>query len=238
MMLNLRSFLTAVAVCGLVYANGDSLSANTIIKLNLGDVTPDLQMDIAGVLRTADDGNNGTTGDQDTNIEFTDFLDPLPDVITPIASVSLRNLLRTGPADLLSNPGLVTQAFAGGSFELYDPSNTLLLSGAISTSSLVGTLSPPGAGGVFTTGVVLVTGGVLADSIVPNSLSLSMNLTNVNGGNGFSLTRDLLLNPFITDTSISITGTASPPGNFPEPGSLVLAAVAVIGATGFRRRAH
>jgi hypothetical protein len=238
MMLNLRSFFTAVAVCALVYANCDSLSAATIIKLNLGNVTPDLQMDIAGVLRTADDGNAGTIGDQDTDIEFTSFLEPAPDITTPIASVSLNNLLRTGPADLVTNPGFVTQAFLGGSFSLYDPSNVLLLSGSISTSSLVGTMSPPGAGGVFTTGTVLVTGGVLADLIVPNSLALSMNLTNVNGGSGFGVTGGVLLNPFLSDASISISGTPTLIGeNFPEPASFVLVSIAMIAATGFRRRA-
>lgn len=237
MMLNLRSFFAAVAVCALVLANCGSLSAATIIKLNLGDVTPDLQMNGAGTLGTANDGANGTLGDQNTDVEFTGFLEPAPDINTGNASISLHNLIRTGAADLVTNPGLVTQAFVGGSFELYDPSNTLLLSGTISTSSLVGTLSPPGAGGVFTTGAVLVTGGVFADLIVPNSLALSMNLTNVNGGNGFSVTGELL-NQFITDTSISISGTPTTIGeNFPEPASLVLTAIAMIGAIGFRRRA-
>jgi hypothetical protein len=238
MTLDLRSIFTAVAACALVYANCDSLSAATIIKLNLGNVTPDLQMNAAGLLGTANDGNNATAGDQDTDVQFTGFLEPAPDITTPIASISLSNLLRTGAADLVTNPGLVTQAFVGGSFGLYDPSNTLLLSGTISTSSLVGTLSPPGAGGVFTTGVVLVTGGVLADLIVPNSLALSLNLTNVNGGNGFSVTGGLVLNPFVTDTSLNISGNPTTIGeNFPEPGTLMLAAVAMIAATGFRRRA-
>src|SRR3954471_4661218 len=188
MMLNLRSFFAGAAVCALVSTNCGSLSAGTIIKLNLGNVSPDLQMDVAGLLGTANDGINATTGDQNTDVEFTDFLEPAPDINTATASVSLHNLLRTGPADLVTNPGLVTQNFVGGSFELYDPANTLLLSGSIGTSSLVGTLSPPGAGGVFTTGPVLVTGGVMAGLVVPNSLALSMNLTNVNGGNGFSVT--------------------------------------------------
>ena len=95
MMLNLRSFFTAVAVCALVYANCDSLSAATIIKLNLGNVTPDLQMDIAGLLGTADDGNNGTAGKQDTDVEFTGFLEPAADITTADASITLSNLLRT-----------------------------------------------------------------------------------------------------------------------------------------------
>lgn len=237
MMLNLRLFFSSVAVCALVCANCDSLSAATIIKLNLGNVSPDLQMNELGLLGTANDGNAATAGDQDTDIDFTGFLEPAADVTTSIASVSLSNLVRTGAADLATNPGLVTQGFVGGSFSLYDPANTLLLSGTISTSALVGTLSPPGTGSTFTTGTVLVTGGALADLIVTDSLALSMNLTNVNGGTGFKVTSGVL-EPFFTDASIAVSGTATTAGqNFPEPSSLVLVAGAMFAAGGFRRRA-
>src|SRR3954467_4195301 len=202
MMLKLRAFFSAAAVCALIFANSNSLQATTIIKLNLGNSGPDLSMS-GGILGTANDGNATTTGDQNTALEYTDFLDPLSDINTPVASFTLSNLVASGPPTV-SGP-IVIQNFTGGTLNLYDPSNALLLSGLLTTSNLQGTIGPPGTGAVFTTNLATVTGGSLLPFIVPTSLGLSMTLTNVNGGAGFSTgpgSAGLVLNGFVADSSV------------------------------------
>jgi hypothetical protein len=235
MMLKLRRFLVGAAVCALIYTNACALHAGTILKLDLGNVGPDLSMNASGVLGTADDANAGTTGNQNTGIEFTGFLEPIPDINTSVASFTLSNLAAAGPATVFSP--VVVQNFVGGTFSLYDQSNSLLLSGSLSSSSLQGTLGPPGTGAVFTTNVALVTGGFLAPFILPNTLDLSMQLTNVNGGTGFSV--DGILNQFSADSFVSISGDPTPLGeNFPEPGTLVLGSIALFAAAALRRRSR
>jgi hypothetical protein len=225
------------ALCALIYTNACGLYASTIIKLNLGNVGPDVSMNALGILGTANDGNAVTTGDQNTDVEYTGFLEPIPDINTSVASFSLSNLARSGPA-IASIPGFVIQNFAGGTFNLYDPSNSLLLSGLLTTSSLQGTTGPPGTGAVFTTNIASVTGGSLAAFIVPTSLALSMNLTNVNGGAGFSVGDGVVLNPFVADSVVNISGDPTPlGGGLPEPGTLVLATIALFAGTAVRRRA-
>jgi hypothetical protein len=232
-----RPTIVGAALCALVYASACGLQASTIIKLNLGNAGPDVSMNAAGVLGTSNDGNAATTGDQNTDIEYTGFLEPLPDINTSTASFTLSNLVRTG-APNVSVPGFVIQNFTGGTLNLYDPSNTLLLSGLLTTSSLQGTTGPPGTGAVFSTNLATVTGGFLAPFIVPGSLALSMNLTNVNGGAGFSVNGGVLLNPFVADSFANISGDPTPlGGGLPEPGTLVLATLALFAGTAVRRRA-
>jgi hypothetical protein len=236
MMSKLRVFFCGAAVCALIFSNTSALQAATIIKLNLGNIGPDLSMNAAGILGTANDGDAATTGDQNTAIEYTGFLDPLSDINTPVASFTLSNLAAAGPATV-SGP-VVLQNFAGGTLNLYDPSNALLLSGLLTTSNLQGTLGPPGTGAVFTTNIATVTGGSLAPFIVPTSLGLSMTLTNVNGGAGFSLTGGTVLNPFLADSSVSILGDPTDlGGHIPEPGTIFLATAALFAGAVVRRRA-
>jgi hypothetical protein len=233
-----RLYLSGAAVCALIFANASSLHASTIIKLNLGNAGPDLSMNAVGVLGTASDGDVGTTGDQNTNIEYTSFLDPIPDINASIASFTLSGLTASGPPQLFGS--LAFQNFSGGTFSLYDSSNLLLLSGLLTTSNLQGTVGSPGTGAVFSTGVASVTGGVLSDQIETNSLGLSMTLSNVNGGTGLSLSLiDGSLNGFLADTVVSILGDPSTPGGgLPEPGTLVLATLALFSASVVRRRSQ
>ena len=232
-MSNLRSFLAGAAVCALISASACNLHAATILKLDLGNIGPDLQM-TGGFLGTVSDSIPGTTGDQNTSIEYTGFLDPIPDVNTPIASFTLTGLSRSG--DAVVSGSLVLQDFSGGTLELYDAFNTLLLSGTLAASNLQGTIGPPGTGAVLTTNFATVTGGVLFDFIVPGSLTVSMGLTGVNGGNGLSVTGNTL-NPFQAESVVNIDALPTPTGaNFPEPGSFLLAAMALSAGTAVRRR--
>ena len=235
MMLKLRLILSGATLSALICSNASQ--AATIMKLNLGNVSPDLHMTAGGFLSTADDGNAATAGNQDTAIDFTDFLEPASDVLTPVASFTLTNLSRNGLADTTTAPGFVIQNFNSGTFDLYSPDNTLLLSGSLTTSTLTGTLSAPGAGGVFSTGIVSVTGGVFADLIVTNSLGLSMTLSEVNNSNGFTVGLDGILGEFFADSSINISGNPTSIGeNFPEPGSFILAAIGLLAGSAVRRR--
>jgi hypothetical protein len=208
-----------------------SIHADTFIKLDLGGSGPDLQMNSAGVLSTADDGNAGTLGNQNTSVQFTAFLEPLPDINTNSASVTLNGLAVAGPA--LTFGDLVIQNFFGGQFSLFDSANALLLQGSINASSLTGTVGPPGTGSVFTTTFGTITGGTLAPLIQPGSLSLSISLTNINGGSGFSLVSGNLA-PFLADGSLDLAGQAAVPE--PTTSLLIMLATGAAGAWRLRRR--
>jgi hypothetical protein len=230
MMLNLRRTFTALALCAAICLATSVAHAATIIKLNLGSVGPDVQMNGAGVLSTANDGAAATTGDQNTDVEFTGFLDGSnPDITTTNASFSLGGLQAVGPANVFGS--LVIQNFLGGQFNLYDTANNLLLQGPLTNSALTGVMGPPGTGALFTTTLGTVTGGSLAPSILPGSVSLSMNLTNVNGGLGFGVgvSAPVLL-PFSADASVNIAGEV------PEPTSILLVLAGAAVAVAARRQ--
>lgn len=232
MMLKLRLLTFGSALCALMLAVSSASYAGTIIKLNLGGTGPDVSMNAGGLLSTTSDGNAGTTGDQNTAVEYTGFLDPPHvDINAAIASYSMSGLQAVGVPQVFGS--LVIQNFNGGNFELYDPSNNLLLSGSLTSSALTGVIGPPGTGGLFTTAVSTVTGGSLAPEIVASSLTLSMNLSNINGGNGFSVGGAVapVLNPFLADASVNISGDP-----IPEPGSVLLVLTAISGIIAARRR--
>jgi hypothetical protein len=173
-----------------------------------------------------------TTGDQNTDIEYTDFLDgSFTDIITTDASFSLAGLTPLGPPTVFGT--LVIQSFTGGTFTLYnnDAPNTVLLSGPLTSSALTGVIGPPGTGGLFTTTLGTATGGTIAPLLAPGTLSLSMNLSNINGGLGFGVGPGPALLPFAADSSVSIS--ADP---IPEPTTLALGLLGFVAAAAFGRR--
>src|SRR5687768_12657051 len=140
-------FVSAVALvlCSLQVAN-----AGTIIKLSLGsDATADYQFSggPVGVMSTINDGVGGTPGDQDTAIEFLDFLSSFPNIPAG-ASYTLSGLTAVPPATVFA--GYVFQDLAGGTFELWDDLNNPLLSVALTTSTIVAQVGNP-SGAVLTT---------------------------------------------------------------------------------------
>ena len=241
---SIRMVICGVAVCALWGAMNDVAIAGTIIKLSLGgDSAADVEFSggAAGTLSTVDDGIAATTGEQNTAVEFLDFLEGVAsDILTSTASFTLDGLVADGPAGVFVG-SLVLQEFTDGTLELYDAGNTLLLSGSLASSALAGPLGPPATGGLFTTSFSLVTGGTLAPYILADSLTLSMSLTSINGGAGLTVTPPppaippLLhsgdLNPFTADTTVSIDG------EIPEPTSiaLLLAGGALIATVGRRK---
>jgi hypothetical protein len=220
----IRASIVVLAVAAVVVGSASVASAGTIIKLDLGsDPIPDVRYD-GTTLETMDDGNAGTTGDQNTDADFQDFLNGFPDVLTPTASFNLSGLAPSGPATVLGGI-LVVQNFSGGTFELYDPANSLLLSGSLTTSALTGPVGPPATGALFTTSIASVTGGQLAPLILPNSLSLSMSFTDINGGAGFSVSGAAapVLNPFTANATLLIAAE-----QVPEPTMVALLSIGAI----------
>lgn len=231
----MRSVKTAfrgLVFCALICAATSASQAATIIKLNLGGVGPDVGMNGAGLLSTTDDGVAATTGDQNTDIEYVGPLNFIPDLNNNTASFTLAGLNEVGPANVFGT--LVIQNFLGGQFSLYDPTNTLLLQGPMGPSALTGVIGPPGTGALFTTTLTTVTAGSLQPFIAPGTVSVSMNMTNVNGGGGFGVAGGgPQLNPFLADAAVSISADF-----VPEPTSLMLVGLGsvVAMACGRRRR--
>lgn len=247
---NVTSILTAVAVCASASLAISAAHAATILKLNLGNIGPDIAAPYGG-FATANDGNAATLGNQDTDVEFTGFLDPLfADIQTGDASFTCCGQLIASPTATSTAGGFLIYGFgvpnaAQTEFRLYAPNNTLLLSGQVSQAALTGPMGPPGTGSFFTTKLQAVTGGSLAPLLAPNSISLSFNLTNVKttvlaapyqgdpSGQGFGLYppegTDLV--PFTADASVTIS--ADP---IPEPGTLGMLALGALLAAPLLRR--
>ncbi len=195
-------------------------------------------MNGAGLLSTVSDGVGATLGDQNTGITYADFLAALFPNVTPppSASFTLSGLQATGAAQV-PLPGLVIQNFTGGSFSLYAPNNTLLLQGPITSAALSGVIGPPGTGGLFTTSLGSATAGSLKDYFQAGTLSVSMNLTTVNGGGGFVVTPPATGGVLSAFTANAVAGIAGSPGPaVPEPTSIALILVGIAGATCGRAR--
>jgi hypothetical protein len=225
------NFVLGLALGFLVIGAASAVEAGTIIKLNLGGVGPDVGMNSSGVLATVDDGIAATVGNQNTAIEFTDFLEPLQDINTAIASFTLGGLQRLGIAQVTGS--LVTQAFSAGQISLWDAANNLLLTGSLSNSALAGLIGPPGTAALFTTSLSSISAGSLKPFLADGSVSLSMSLTNLNGGLGLSIS-DSLLQAFNADATLGLAADSSGL-NAPEPSAFVLLAMGCIGLLARRR---
>jgi hypothetical protein len=200
--------------------------ASTIIKLDLGGVGPDLNYSggVFGQLETVDDNPPAMIGDQATNILFTDYFSGLGSIP---GSYSLSGATATGAPTPLGG-GVVMQNFAGGNFQIYNAANVLLLDVNLSTSLLVG-----GGNGAFfniTNGTVVGGVGLLTSQIVPNSIGMSMTLSNISGG-GLTINPNNQLNSFFADATKEITGN-----QVPEPAAALLALAALFLSMLLRRR--
>jgi hypothetical protein len=222
---------TTFGIAIFIFAN--CAQAGTIIKLDLGsDSAADIEYTggLGGTLSTADDGNPTTTGDQVTDIDFLDFLDAsFPDIT---GSFSMDNLIALGNASTFNT--LVIQNFTGGTINLYSTTNELLLSGMLANSALTGPIGFPATGALFTTSFASITGGSLQPLILQGTLTLSMSLTDINGGDGFSVsgTPSAVLGEFEASATLNIAAD-----QIPEPLSMVLLAVgSALTAWAYRRR--
>jgi hypothetical protein len=186
-------------------------------------------------LSTVVDANGATSGNQDTEVEYLDFLSGETDITgPPSASFSMSGLATAGPAAVFANV-LVIQNFTGGTFNLFDDDGaTLLLSGLLDDSTLTGPIGPPATGALFTSTFASVTGGSLASQIDGDSITLSMSLSSINSGAGFSVDLDGALNPFTADTTLAIAAE-----QVPEPVTgllLIFGSLMLAGASHRRQR--
>jgi hypothetical protein len=240
MTLKTRSTFFAAALCALCVACASITECGPIITLDLGGGGTDIAMNGRGLLSTVSDGDVATLGDQNTGVTYADFLAALfPNISPPpSASFTLSGLQATGAAQV-PLPGLVIQNFTGGSFSLYAPNNSLLLQGPIASAALSGVIGPPGTGGLFTTSLGSATAGSLKDYFQAGTLSVSMNLTTVNGGGGFVVTPPATGGVLSAFTANAVAGIAGSPGaNVPEPASIAFVLVALAGAASVRARSR
>ncbi len=203
---------------------GQVSQAGTIIKLSLGNTGPDVEY-VGGVFSTVDDGIVGTPGDQNTSVDFLDFLSWIPDITLPTASYTLDGVTAVGPASILFGV-VVVQGFTGGDFQLYDDTNALLLDVNLTSSALTGPLGVSATGSVFSVTNGTVVGGSLAPYVLATTISMSIAMTGISGG-GLSVTPlgpdTGTLNPFVADASKVIAADA------PEPTSFMLFALGTVG---------
>jgi hypothetical protein len=182
--------------------------AGTIIKLSLSNNDPDVQY-VTPIMSTVNDLNVATTGDQDTDIQFSDFLSGMGQIFN--GSYTLSGTTAVGPA---VTAGVVYQNFVGGNFKIWDNANVLLLNVNMNNSVLAGGGSNTGS--LFNIDNGNVIGGSLAPLIVANSVNMSLSLTNISTGQ--LLAPGGVLVPFTADASKSIAGLPTP-----EPASWLLA---------------
>jgi hypothetical protein len=236
----MRPFLACVVICAVAGPAARS-GAALIILANLGEDTADdieynIQSNI-GTLFTRDDPG-AAHGDQSTAVDFVGLLSSMADIPAGMGSLSLNGFVATGPAMTFPGYASVIQDFSGGTLELYDAANALLLSANLFSSGLNGPTMSPGKGGLFTAYVTgVITGGSLADQLRRHTIRVDMHLPLIASGIGFSMipgspANTGRLNPFTADAEVEISAEL-----IPEPSSaVVLIAGSAALAAVFRRK--
>ncbi|MCA9148354.1 MAG: PEP-CTERM sorting domain-containing protein [Planctomycetales bacterium] len=220
-------------LCALLICSANFVSAGTIIKLGFSADSRDDFEFTDGVLSTFDDEFAATLGEQNTEVTFLGVLDTLTPIERDRASFTLNGVTAVGSPTVIGVTLL--QPTAGGEFKLYGPSNDLLLAGTLGEGTLSGPIGGPATGGFLTTRFGVFTGGSLMTTLDGADLSqasFSISLIDVNQGDGLSLGTQGELLPFTADATAIIGGQVQTP----EPGSLVLLGLGLLGLCGLRRR--
>ena len=235
MLRSVKAGAVVLILCAIVGVLSHAAQAGTILKLGLG-TGGGVDIEYADdVLKTTNDGDTSTPGDQNTAVQFLDFLNDADFTDIPSgASFSMNNLVPVGPPTTFFDQ-LMIQNFTGGTAQLYSPTNELLLSTNLGNSALTGSIGPPAIEALFTTTFTNITGGTLKPLLFPNSLTLSMNLMTISNGTGFTISEDdaeQQLDPFEADARMIIA--ARP---IPEPATALLFVAGVAAASvRFHRR--
>jgi len=203
--------------------------AERIIKVPLGEAGPDIIFD-GTTFRTADDGNALTSGDQNTRVIFSGFDVSIADILTPDASFTLSGVTSAGNADTIGP--VISQTTTGGSFSLFAPDNSLLLSGTLTDGAIVGSQAPASTGSFFNTTLGTFTGGSLLSYFSAQTLDLSFALNAIVSGQtpGLAVDSGGKLAAFSADASGLIQGAA-----VPEPVSVLLL-LSGLGGIGYMKK--
>lgn len=225
-----RIFFCAALFALIVGSTGVSF-AGTIIKLGFSTDTRDDFEFTDGILSTFDDEFGATIGDQNTEVTFLGALGTLNPIEKDRASFTLKEVKAVGTPTLIGVTLL--QPTDGGQFALYDSSNELLLEGVLGEGTLSGPIGGPATGGFLTTRFGAFTGGSLLNTLEGADLaqaSFSISLIDVNQGSGLALGNSGELLPFSADATAIIGG------QIPEPSSIALLGLGLLGLCGWRRR--
>ncbi len=218
---------TSLTLAALMLFCTSGVQAGTIIKLSFAgsDSLSDIEL-VDGVLSTVDDGWGATTGDQLTDISYMSVLSRP----AGFGSVTLDGIKLVG-APVGGVTGFALQATEEGSFSLYDPDNVLLLSGTLGNGTLSGPIGGTATGGFLTTEFGAFTGGSLMGALGDHKhTTLSISLSDVNNGEGMSLTDSDQLANFTADATANIGANA-----VPEPAAIGLLLIGA-GVLCFTRR--
>ena len=93
-----------LCMAALLSLSSVSVQAETIVKLNLGSIGPDIEL-IDGVLSTVDDGVANTPGDQDSDVTFHGFVAGSVTDITPLTTLSAKEAGRVNTDAEISHSG-------------------------------------------------------------------------------------------------------------------------------------
>ncbi len=202
-------------------------NAITIVEVHLGGVAqPDIEY-VGGVLSTVNDGNGATLGDQDTDALFEALLDSVADIVSG-ASFSLDGVTASGAPSVVGP--LISQHTTGGTFSLWDASNTLLLTGTLGQGDIVGS-DTSSVGSFFTSEVGSLTGGSLLGLLpanIPVLIGFSLGSITSADGNGLDVKQGVLGN--FTSNGTGLVDVV------PEPASMLLLGGGLLGGAFVRRR--
>lgn len=224
-----KKYLGALFAMFLAFGVSSTAHAlSTIIKLDLGGVGPDVTYD-GSTFHTINQTPGATpVGDQLTNVDYLSFLSFLPAISTDNASFSLTGVTATGGATNIG--GVTAQNTTGGTFALYDSTNSLLLSGVLSDGQIsVASLAQTGS--FFNTSIASFTGGSLLSYVANTPASLSLSLLNVTSILNTDRIPTSGLSAFTADATGLVGGTP-----VPEPATAFLLLGALPGFFGIRRR--
>lgn len=208
----------------------EASATQTIVKASLFEGGADVTFDGA-VFSTITDGDLTSLGDQNTRVNFLGALDTVTDINDPFASFTLAGVTIAG-APTPVGP-VVVQPTNGGTFSLWDESNTLLLSGVLNDGAITGS-STAETGSFFNVSFMSFTGGSLAPLLDPDSAGISFALSSIFGGGvlGLQIVNGALA-PFTADGLVAIDGS---PAAVPEPMSAALLVIGGGAAAWVRRR--